>query len=462
MATGPENGAKHPLKKPSSPPREPTKKITFGDREEEKEVGRSHPTAEKDRNRLPYLPPESRSLAMILLPAPDEDPGTTGRNVSTGTSPKNKYEIPASISTVKETVLRTETKAWLPKEDSLSSSVIYTKPKVPLRRKEKTCHDATGGSPGHAKEAATDSTSAMVKSLNSFVESPLGQVFAHTIERALQKSEEWLNYYLPSAENREGGPSGATDDRRGTALQDLCKEGCFVRINSLSTQLRNRAFKYVLHQLKATRQSTQENLSLLDQVIDLIDHSGSIAPSSFIKVPEKLSSMWAYWTTDQEPEGSKAPRSQKSDSISLLPEQLELKALSLTRILARELYTTYHNLLPHIPDLPLHLQEKASRVYENLEELQAQLSKSPSLRDLPSHLVIHSRQKIASARENLDEILDFMAENPPSQWLSPASSSKAFKEPLFGEGRKSPEPQNGDENATRHTTPPPPPPPPHL
>nr|XP_020649802.1 perilipin-3-like [Pogona vitticeps] len=454
--TGPENGPRRPLKEPSAFSREAPKQIWFQDWEEEKEVRGTQPVAEKEEPLVPDSNLESKIVAVIPQQTPHENSGVIGRDVSRGTSRKIKYEIPTSASSVKETVLRTETKAWLSKEEAPSATVIYPKPNARPMGKEKSFHNTMGGITTHLQEAGSSSTSAMVNSLNSFVESPVGQVFADTIERALQKSEEWLNYYLPSPENREAPSSAATEEeRRDVSFPDLCKEGCFVRINSLSTQLRNRAFKYVLRQLKATRRSTQEHLSLLDQVLDLVEQSSRVAPSSLVKVPEKLSSMWAYWTTDQDSDGSQGPRRQKSDSISFLPEQLELKALSLTRIVARELYTTYHNLLPHIPELPLHLQEKASQVYESLEELQSHLAKSPSLRDLPSHLAIHSRQKIARARENLDEILDFMAENPPTQWLSPASSSRAYKEPLFGEGSKPPEPQNKG-------APPPPPPPPHL
>lgn len=56
----------------------------------------------------------------------------------------------------------------------------------------------------HLLQVGTASRSAMINSINSFVASPVGQVFARTIDHALEKSEEWLDYYLPLPEARVG------------------------------------------------------------------------------------------------------------------------------------------------------------------------------------------------------------------------------------------------------------------
>ncbi|XP_070591667.1 perilipin-3-like [Erythrolamprus reginae] len=264
----------------------------------------------------------------------------------------------------------------------------------------------------------------MATSLSSFMVSPVGQVFADTIEHALKKSEEWMNYYLPIPKaNRALSP--------GTSNEDLCNEGCFMRINSLSTQLRNRAFRIVLHQIKAARQNTHENLSLLDQILDMVEYAQATGTTTLSNVPQHLVNLWAQWNKSQRLPNTQATSEANKDSLSLVPEQLEMKAFLLTRDLARELYHTYHNLLPHISELPAHLQEKVTQIHENLEEMQGYLSSSTNLRDLPNSIVLQSRQNLATARENLDELLEYMGKNEGSAWLSQPTSSPSGKDLLY-------------------------------
>ncbi|ETE58367.1 hypothetical protein L345_15911, partial [Ophiophagus hannah] len=325
--------------------------------------------------------------------------------------PKGLHTIIQEIATMHHPQTEVPAQTEMKKEEAESVLVTHKGRLLSQRGKEKATSDETSLlSVPCGKETA----SAMATSLSSFVVSPVGQVFADTIERALSKSEEWLNYYLPVPESNKG-PSNATPGAVDTSMQDLCKEGCFMRINSLSTQLRNRAFKIVLHQIKAARQNTHENLSLLDQILDM---------------------------------------------------QLEMKAFLLTRDLARELYHTYHNLLPHISELPAHLQEKVTQIHENLEEMQGYLSSSTNLRDLPNSIVLQSRQKLATARENLDELLEFMGRSAGSPWLSQASSSHSGKELLYHpalrqrEGTTSEQKLKAESTGSRQFLHPPPPTPP--
>lgn len=127
--------------------------------------------------------------------------------------------------------------------------------------------------------------------------------------------------------------------------------------------------------------------------------------------------------------------------------------MALTRTLAQELYGTYHNLLPHIADLPAHLQGKVLQVHKSMEELQTILASPPSLVDLPSNLMLQSRQKIAGARENLDELLDFMVQCPPAHWLSQAATSKKGKQPTLVATDKEPKEKNSGSNTKDESSP---------
>ncbi|XP_063147142.1 perilipin-3-like [Candoia aspera] len=327
-----------------------------------------------------------------------------------------------------EIATRTEAKLWPKKEEADGAFGTHKGRLLSQRGKDKAIREVAEEMSSHPKPAGKEPLSAMATSLSSFVESPVGQVFAVTIERALSKSEEWLNYYLPVPEANVAPSSSGPED---TSYQDLCKEGCFVRINALSTQLRNRAFKIVLHQIKAARQNAHNNLSLLDQILEMVDYAQTTGCATFSSVPKHMRNLWTQWNTPQDVPSPKPVTGTVKESLTLLPEQLEMRAFLLTRDLARELYHTYQNLLPHISELPAHLQEKVTEIHENLEEMQGYLSSTTNLKDLPSSIVLQSRQKLASARENLDDLLDFMARNSVSHWLPQPSSSRTGKELLF-------------------------------
>ncbi|XP_062815658.1 uncharacterized protein LOC134293085 isoform X2 [Anolis carolinensis] len=430
------------------------------------------PSFESD-SEIPSVPRVISSLdsRKVCVPSSRETSPNARSSVSIDKSVRGKFPTHYSNSgsgSERETVLRTETKEGVDWKADMPPSFMLVRSGSSLQRgKDKSFHNMVGEIVAQIRDAENGPQSAMVNSINAFVESPVGQVFSATIDRALEKTEEWLNYYLPlpngSPEQVET-PVGSEEMCTAAPLE-LYKEGCFMRINSLSMQLRSRAFNYLLRHLKATRQSTGQNLSLLDEVLKLTDNSRHMGNSNLPKIPGPLGKLWPGKTDNK---GRPSATRAAMESITFLPEQLEMKALGLTRSLAQELYNMYKNLLPHVPELPLHLQEKATQVCLNLEELQSHLSLASSVRDLPASLVQQSRQRIANAKENLDEILEFMGKNPPAQWLQKNASKVAGNGPFFSLRDK---PQAGASNEDASTSqkdpepespPTPQPTPPHL
>lgn len=100
--------------------------------------------------------------------------------------------------------------------------------------------------------------------------------------------------------------------------------------------------------------------------------------------------------------------------------------MALTKVLAQQLYSTYQSLLPHLADLPAHLQDKVIEMYEGMDEMQSQFSSS-TLKDMPASFALQCRQKLARARETLDELLDFIVSNPQGR-SSQLNSSNAGKQ----------------------------------
>ncbi|KAG6934859.1 perilipin-3-like, partial [Chelydra serpentina] len=174
---------------------------------------------------------------------------------------------------------------------------------------------------------------AMTSSLRSLMSSRVGQLFLRSVDRALDKSEELMNRYLPLTEKElaaltmQGLDASAAEHR---------KKGCFVRLGSLSTSLRNRAFMLILNKLRQTRQNTHENLSQLHQTINLIEHVQQ--EKKLRSSQEKMHSMWDQWSQKQEgglqskPEGSKDNGSPASHSMDHNSQASSSKASGSTQL----------------------------------------------------------------------------------------------------------------------------------
>nr|XP_032659421.1 perilipin-3-like [Chelonoidis abingdonii] len=249
---------------------------------------------------------------------------------------------------------------------------------------------------------------AMTNSLRSLMSSKVGQLFLRSVDRALDKSEELMNRYLPLTEKEL---AALTMEGLDASTADHHRKGCFVRLGSLSTSLRNRAFMLILNKLRQTRQNTHENLSQLHQTINLIEHIQQVKqlPGS----QEKLHSMWEQWSQKQEVGLQTEPRG-SNDSGS--PE-VESKTLAMSRSLSQQLQATYLNLLSNVRGLPRHLQEKMQQVHQNMAELHGYFSSANSFQDLSGNILSQSREKVAKAWEALDEVMDFLLQNPPVTWL---------------------------------------------
>ncbi|XP_075759155.1 perilipin-5 [Pelodiscus sinensis] len=305
---------------------------------------------------------------------------------------------------------------------------------------------------------AAGARAAMTSSLRSLMSSKVGQLFLRSVDKALDKSEELMNRYLPVTEKEL---AALTMKGLDASAVEHHKKGCLVRLGSLSTSLRNRAFMLILNKLRLTRQNTHENLSQLHQTIDLIEHiqqKGQLQGSQ-----EKLRSMWKQWNQKQEgtwgPIGSRESISRASSSKDHCPTassskdhgptassskdhrssvssskdhrssvsssrdsgsahlEVESKTLEMSRSLTQQLQATYLNLLDNVKDLPVHLQEKMRHVYENMAELHGYFSSANSVQDLSSSVLNQSRGKVAKAWEALDEVTEFLLQNPPVTWL---------------------------------------------
>ncbi|XP_067418269.1 perilipin-3-like [Emydura macquarii macquarii] len=270
----------------------------------------------------------------------------------------------------------------------------------------------------------------LTNSLRTLMNSKVGQLFLRSVDRALDKSEELMNRYLPLTEKEL---AALTMEGLDASSAERHKKGCLVRLGSLSTSLRNRAFMMILNKLRQTRQSTHENLTQLHQTIELIEHIQQ--DKKVCGSREKLHGLWEQWSQKQ-PGGGQSMSSGSKDTGSAAggsqdrsskagsskdhrAAQLETESrtLAMSRSLTQQLQVTYLNLLSNVKGLPANLQEKMQQVHQNMAELHGYFSSANSFQDLSGSVLNQSREKVAKAWEALDEMMEFLLQNPPVTWL---------------------------------------------
>lgn len=97
------------------------------------------------------------------------------------------------------------------------------------------------------------------------------------------------------------------------------------------------------------------------------------------------------------------------------PQVIESRTLALARSLSQQLQTTCLVLVSSLQGLPTHIQQEAlslshaaSRGYRR---------RATRLSELPDGVLSVSRVRLERIRESLDDVMDYMVNNTPLNWL---------------------------------------------
>ncbi|XP_039401201.1 perilipin-3-like isoform X1 [Mauremys reevesii] len=180
----------------------------------------------------------------------------------------------------------------------------------------------------------------------------------------------------------------------------------FVRLGSLSTKLRQRAYHYSLNKMRHTSQSIREALSQLHQTMGLIEYLKQGV--SLQEVQEKFHHIWLSWNKEQ-------PKS--SEMKDLAKPEMESQTPAMSRSIIQQLQDACQLLVSKIQGLPTNFQEKVKQVYRNIEELHASFSTAHSFQDLSSSLLTQSQEMVTKAQEHVDELMAYVMENTPLSWV---------------------------------------------
>ncbi|XP_048354794.1 perilipin-3-like [Sphaerodactylus townsendi] len=266
---------------------------------------------------------------------------------------------------------------------------------------------------GKTKEAVQGgmemTRSAVAASVNTVMTSSVGQMVTSGVDTMLEKSESLVDHYLPITEKEltELATSMEGFDI-ATVEEQQAQRSYFVRLGSLSSKVRLRAYQHSLGKLRDAKQGTQDALSQLSQTIELIEHLKQGVDQKIHSAQEKLHQMWLQWSQKQSPDSSQKDASQ--------PE-IESQALEVSRGLAQQLHSATATLVSNLQGLPTGIQEKVSLVRQNVDELRTSFLSAKSFQDLSSSILAQSRERVAQARELTDELLEHVSRNAPLSWV---------------------------------------------
>uniref|UniRef100_A0A8C3FI13 Perilipin n=1 Tax=Chrysemys picta bellii TaxID=8478 RepID=A0A8C3FI13_CHRPI len=262
-----------------------------------------------------------------------------------------------------------------------------------------------GVAEGAVQESVEATKSAVTSSMSTVVGSSMGQMILSGVDLVLETSESLVDHYFPMTDE-ELAKLAVSLEGPGEAPAE--QQSYYVRLGSLSSMLRQRAYQHALGKMRQARQRTLEALSQLQLTIDLMEHAKQAVDQKSHDGQEKLQKMWLEWRKGQ-PGGSE-------DNGSPQPEMVS-QALATSHNHLLQVQTACHSLLPNIQGLPAALQEKVQQAYENMGELQTSFSNVQSFQELSEGILTQTREKVTKAQESLDELLEYVVQNAPLTWI---------------------------------------------
>uniref|UniRef100_A0A8C4VMW3 Perilipin n=1 Tax=Gopherus evgoodei TaxID=1825980 RepID=A0A8C4VMW3_9SAUR len=196
-------------------------------------------------------------------------------------------------------------------------------------------------------------------------------VLQQTVQKVASDAQDLVHAAVAEARDAVCSMAGETKDTvtsmvgvaKGAVQEsmEMTKSNYFLRLGSLSTKLRQRAYQHALGKMRQARQHTLEAISQLQQTIDLMEHAKQAVSQKVHDGQEKLQQMWLEW--------HKGQLGGSEDDSSPQPE------------------------------------------------LQISFSNVQSFQELSEGILTQTREKVTKAQESLDELLEYVVQNAPLTWI---------------------------------------------
>lgn len=244
-----------------------------------------------------------------------------------------------------------------------------------------------------------EKTKAVVSgSVNTVMESRVARLVTSGVDTAISTSENLVEQYLPLTEDE-------------LELEDKTVQGFdkndpsyYVRLGSLSTKLRKRAYTRAMAKIQDGKQRSVEFISALNSTVDVIEYSRKNIDGANKMVQQKLSSLLGSKSNDQTEPSHEA-------------EIIESRTLTMARSLTHQLQTTCLVLVSGLQGLPNHIQQEALSLSHSASQVYSNFNGAKVLSDLPDSVLTNSKAQLGKMKDSLDNVMDYLVNNTPLNWL---------------------------------------------
>ncbi|KAL9821460.1 perilipin-2 isoform 3-T4 [Geothlypis trichas] len=231
--------------------------------------------------------------------------------------------------------------------------------------KETVAHTITGVV-DKTKEAVQDSVEMTKSVVNGSINTVLGsrvvQIVSSGVDSALTKSETLVDQYLPLTE-AELEKEAANVEGFEVGVQ---KPSYYVRLGSLSSKVRTRAYQQALNKVRDAKQKSQETISQLHYTVSL---------------------------------------------------HIESRTLAIARSLTQQLQTTCLTLVSSLQGLPQNVQDQVYSVGSMAGDVYQSFWSASSFQELSDSFIAASKGQLKKMKESLDDVMDYLVNNTPLNWL---------------------------------------------
>ncbi|XP_032941888.1 perilipin-2 isoform X2 [Catharus ustulatus] len=265
---------------------------------------------------------------------------------------------------------------------------------------------------GKTKEAVQDSVEMTKSVVNGSINTVLGsrvvQMVSSGVDSALTKSETLVDQYLPLTE-AELEKEAANIEGFEVGVQ---KPSYYVRLGSLSSKVRTRAYQQALNKVRDAKQKSQETISQLHYTVSLIEYARknvNSANKKLLGAQEKLYQSWVEWKKN----------TSQNDGDDLRSAEIESRTLAIARGLTQQLQTTCLTLVSSLQGLPQNVQDQVYNVGSMAGDVYQSFRSASSFQELSDSFIAASKGQLKKMKESLDDVMDYLVNNTPLNWLVP-------------------------------------------
>uniref|UniRef100_A0A8D0BTJ1 Perilipin n=1 Tax=Salvator merianae TaxID=96440 RepID=A0A8D0BTJ1_SALMN len=262
---------------------------------------------------------------------------------------------------------------------------------------------------GAVQDSVELTRSVVSDSINTVLGSRVVRLMVSGVDTALSRSEILVDQYLPLTEEEL--------EKEATKMEGfevgVQKPSYYVRLGSLSSKVRSRAYQQALIRVRDAKLRSQETISQLNYTVNLIEYARKNVNSANQKLQDaqqKLYNSWVEWRKNT---------GQNDEDDSRSAENIESRTLTIARNLTQQLQTTCLTLVSSIQGLPQNIQDQVHHVGEMAGEVYRSFRSASSFQEVSDNLIISSKGQLKKMKESLDDVMDYLVNNTPLNWLVP-------------------------------------------